>query len=76
MRSYVFRGDAAKFQKSSIFFEKYNFGFRSIFFGPISVHLCNFHRCFGLGQELKERQCCAPVHKIVLKSIFRELRQA
>ena len=70
MRSYVFRGDAAKFQKSSILFEKYNFGFRSIFFGPISVHLCNFHRCFGLGQELKERQWCAPVHKIVLKSFL------
>ena len=42
----ICRGVAAKFQKSSILFEKYNFGFGSIFFGPISVQLSNFHRCF------------------------------
>ena len=41
------RGVAAKFPNKSILFEKYVFGFKSIYFGPISVHLCHFHRCFG-----------------------------
>ena len=42
----IVRAVAAEFQKRSILFEKYNFGFRSIFFGPISVQLSNFHCCF------------------------------
>ena len=48
----IFRGVAANFPKRSILFEKYNFGFRSIFFGPITVYFCNFHRCFCLAMNL------------------------
>ena len=40
------RGVAAKFPNKSILLKKYNFGFRSIFFGPKSVYFCNFHHCF------------------------------
>ena len=46
------RGGAAKFPNRSILLKKYNFGFRSTFFGPISVYFCNFHRCFGLVMNL------------------------
>ena len=44
----VSRGGASKFPNKSIMLEKYNFGFKSIFFCPISVCFCNFHRCFCL----------------------------
>ena len=41
------KGDTAKFRNKSIMFEKYNFGFRSIFFGPISVHFEYFILVYG-----------------------------